>query len=159
MTISILILVILLVLFTNGLQRFNSLIKAIQTTRRQMKKTMAQASFYIDSLKDDITIDTHELTRIKDCFEEINTSPSYRLPIIYHQLFDRLDYLIAQEPENEKYKRLDALIQPLNDLKNRYNGYIHYYNACLVQFPYSTIAKLMHLTPMQPIEYQPEDNR
>ena len=45
-----------------------------------------------------------------------------------------------------------TMVEPLLQYRNQYNGYIHLYNQSLFQFPYSIVARWMHLAPMQTID-------
>ena len=152
MTIPVLIIIIVLVMVTNAFQRFSALIKAIKNCRKAMDKTMKNAYGYIQTLNGFDHLDQHELSRIIDCFKEIHRCQPTRLPILYEQLFNRLDYLQQSDPNEHAYQSLYTMVEPLLQYRNQYNGYIHLYNQSLFQFPYSIVARWMHLAPMQTID-------
>ena len=157
MTIPALLFVILLVLVTNAFQRFSALIKAFKNTRHAMDKTMKNAYGYIKTISDDDPVDHHELNRIIDCFKEIHGSTPSRLGIVYDQLFNRIDYLMDTDPNNPHYQSLHTMVEPLTQYAKQYDGYVQLYNQSLFQFPYSLVARWMHLGPMETINKNIKD--
>lgn len=157
MTIPALLFVIFLVMITNAFQRFSALIKAFKNTRKAMDKTMKNAYGYIKTIPHDDPVDHHELNRIVDCFREFHDCYPPRLPIIYQQLFNRINYLLEDDPTNSHYQSLNTMVEPLKQYSRQYDGYVTLYNQSLFQFPYSLVARFMHLGPMETIHNQKEN--